>query len=309
MLDTMTSLLPIYALLALGAIAIRTRLVAPDALPHLSRFVLVICMPVIVASAVMRAGDLSDFNWPFILGYGLAGLLTFLLGSVVMARLFGMPGPMAAMMGLGVCSSNSIFLGYPIGGVLFPEQVDVVFSWIIVAENLIVLPVAIIVAEALAGEKGRGVGLSMRQTFGQMLRSPVLIGLVAGLLIGGLHLPVTGPVEATRGLIAAAAPLVSLFFIGGTVAITSMRSRGGPVLVIALGKLVIHPAIALAVLAAMPGVSLDYVAIGAVFAAMPMIAIFPILASRFGASDLASSALVFTTLLGGVTVSALAIFM
>ncbi|MFZ7094152.1 AEC family transporter [Primorskyibacter sp. 2E233] len=305
MLDPLISLLPIYFLLLVGAVSIKTRLVPADALPHLSRFALVICMPVIVASAVMRSGDLTEFNWRFIAGYAVAALILLGLGSWIMARVFRLPGALAAMMGMGMSSANTIFLGYPVGLVLFPDQVDRLFAWIIVAENLAVIPVAIIAAEVLAGEKGRGFSASLRQTFGQMTRSPVLIGLVAGLVISGFDIHLPGPVDKTRGLVAAAAPLIALFFVGGTVANAQWRETGAPVLAVSFGKLVAHPLLALAVLSLLPGITPAQATAGMVFAAMPMFAIFPILSSRYGGAEIASSALVVTTLLGAVTVSAL----
>ncbi|WP_136443480.1 AEC family transporter [Pacificoceanicola onchidii] len=307
MFDPLISLLPIYALLALGALAIRVKLISPEGLPHLSRFVLVICMPVIVASAVMRAGDLSAFNWWFIGGYAFAALIVLGIGSFVMVRVFGLKGPLGAMMAMGMCSSNTIFLGYPIGRVLFPEQADALFAWIITAENLVVIPAAIVLSEALSGEKGQGIAASLRQTLGQMVRSPVLIGLVAGLLIAGFGIPITGPVETTRGMIAAATPVLSLVFVGGTVATAQWREGGAAVMAVALGKLLVHPLVTVAVLLMIPGVSQEIALAGLVFAAMPMIAIFPILAARHGGAAMASSAMLLTTLLGAITVSAVAV--
>ncbi|WGW02904.1 AEC family transporter [Tropicibacter oceani] len=305
MLDPLLSLLPIYLLLLLGAGAIKTRLIPPEALPHLSRFALVICMPVIVASAVMRAGDLTQFNWLFIAGYAAAALIVLAVGAVIMARGFGIPGALAAMMGMGMSSANTIFLGYPVALVLFPEQVDRLFAWIIVAENLVVIPVAIVASEVLSGEKGRGFAASLRQTLGQMMRSPVLIGLVSGLVIAGLDVPLPDPIDQTRALVTAAAPLLALFFVGGTVANARWRETGAPVLVIALGKLVLHPLVALGVLSMLPGIAPQTAIAGMVFAAMPMFAIFPILSARHGGAELASSALVVTTLLGALSVGAL----
>lgn len=307
MFDPLISLLPIYALLALGTVAIRSGLISAEALPHLSRFVLVICMPVIVASAVMRAGDLSAFNWWFVAGYAGAALIVLALGGVVMARGFRLKGPQAAMMAMGMCSANTVFLGYPIGRVLFPEAADQLFAWIIIAENLIVIPVAIIAAEAMAGEKGQGIGTSLRQIGGQMLRSPILIGLGAGLLLVSLGVTVSGPAAKTRDLIAAAAPLLSLVYIGGTVASGAWREGGAVALAVVLGKLVVHPAITFAVLLTIPGVPRDIAVFGMVFAAMPIITIFPILAARYGGAAMASSAMLLTTLLGGITVSGLAL--
>ena len=91
------------------------------------------------------------------------------------------------------------------------------------------------------------------------------------------------------------APL-ALLVIGGMLASLPASGRIGAVGLIVGGKLVLHPLAVGLGAALMPGLSAQMAAGGILFAAMPMITIFPLLAARAGQGQLAAFGLLVATL-------------
>ncbi|SFC79231.1 AEC family transporter [Tropicimonas isoalkanivorans] len=304
MFAPLVSLIPIYLLILLGYVAIRSGLIDPAGLPHISRFALYICIPVVVASAVSRVGGTSQFNPQFIAGYALASFLVMLAAALVLRRLFGM-GPGAAwVLGLGAGASNSMFLGLPIALILIPDLVDTLIVHVVVTENIFGIPVAVTIADVVARTRRLSTAEAIRDTLRRMAVNPALLGLVAGLICAASGLPLPAPLETTRTLMIAAAPVLALFVVGGTVAGARMTEIGGPVFLVAFGKLVVHPAVVYAVLMILPGVPSELAVGGLIFACVPMLSIYTIFAARHGAERIAASAMGVTTLAGAITVGA-----
>ncbi|WP_068116077.1 AEC family transporter [Tropicimonas marinistellae] len=309
MFAPLASLLPIYLLILLGYLSIRSRLFSADALPHISRFTLYICIPVLVASAVSRVGSPKDFNWQFIAGYGLASFAVIFLGALAMRRFFGFGPGRSWVIALGMGNSNSLFLGLPIALILIPDRVDMLVAWVVMTENVLTIPLAATMADVVAQTHPMSFREAVGDTLRRMVRSPVLIGLAVGLLCAASGLGLPAPFEKTRGLIVAAAPVLALFVVGGNMALSRVTEVGGPVLTVVIAKLLIHPAAVFGTLLVLPGVPTDLAIGGLIFACVPMLAIYPIFAARHGAERVASSAMGAATLAGAVTVGAIVVLL
>lgn len=305
MFQTLALLIPVYLLILLGYVATRVRLVAPEGLPYISRFTLVICVPVLIASAVSRLGGLADFNWQFLFGYAVASLAVIFAGAKVLRHFAGLTPGVSWSLALGMGNSNSIFLGYPIALIVFPELADNLLPSALVVENLITIPFALIVADVVAQTGGQSLRQSVAGTLRRMMTNPVLIGLAAGLLLAAAGVTFPEPLERTRLLIVSAAPVLALFVVGGNVAMSRVSEVGRPVVIVAVFKLLVHPACVFLALLALPGVPLRMAEGGLLFAALPMLAIYPIFAARHGAERFAASALAVSTMAGAVTLAIL----
>lgn len=302
MLAPLVSLVPVYLLITVGYLAVRTRLVAAEGLPHISRFTLFICIPVLVASAVSRVGRPSEFNWQFIAGYGLASMAVILVAALVLRRVCGLGPGRAWVVALGAGNSNSLFLGLPIALIVVPDVVDQMIAWVVMIENILTIPLTMLIADAVAQTRQTSFVRAIRDTFARMIGNPVLIGLAVGLLWAASGVTLGPPLEHTRSLIVAAAPVLALFVVGGTMALSRITEVGGPVLTVMLAKLVLHPAAVFGLLLLLPGVPRELAIGGLIFACVPMLSIYTIFAARHGGERIASSAMGASTLLGAVTV-------
>jgi hypothetical protein len=307
-IDTLLQLLPIYALILLGFVAVRTSLVRAEGLPHLSQFVLNICIPVLVASAVSRAGDLAEFNWTFIFGYALAALAIMVAGTAIMHRLYGHSRSLSWIMSLGMCNSNSVFLGFPIALVVFPGLADSLFAWIMVVENMIVIPLAVTMAGIRSRQHAESITATVLGTVRRTLVSPVFVGLIAGLLLAWSGWTLPSVAETVRVMIARATPVLALFLVGGMVATARLSELDSEVVLVTVAKLVIHPALTWLVLASIPGIRPEIAIGGMFFAAMPMFSVYTVFAAAYGGGKRSASTVVVSTLAAAVTVGALALY-
>lgn len=302
MFDILGLAAPIYLLIGAGFILVRSGYFPAPLLGALGQFTLKCCVPVIIFSAVSAPGSLSALNWSFILGYAGAALIVVAAVALILRHLFGKSLGLSIIFGLGSASANSVFLGLPIATIVLDDLALTLFAWIMIAENLLVIPLCVSLAESADTRSGRFTD-SFKAILGSFLRSPLMVALVAGLLVSLLGVAPPAPLAKTISMIAAAAPALSLFLVGGYVASEKLRGLGPIVGLTAVAKLVLHPAMAALVLSLLPGVTDAMVIGGALFASAPMFSIFTIFAGRHGGEALASATLVLTTIAAAVTVN------
>ncbi len=299
MIAVYSLLVPVFALVIVGAAAVRIRLFPAEGLPYLNRFVLVICVPVLIFSALLSLGSLDAMNWGFIAVYVGVALTINLIAGLTLRFALGYTGPQAAMLSMGAGTANTIFLGYPIASLIFPEEAALIFAWIILGDTLLIIPLTTGVAEfAASGGSGRLLG----RIFKPLLKNPVVIGLVAGIAYLLVGVPLPDALEATRKGLVAAAPPLALFIIGGMVASSKVTRMGPPVALLGGLKLIVHPLVMFGALSAVPVLAPDMIDKAVLFCAMPMFTIFTVFSERFGKGGIAASTLLITTVLGGVTV-------
>lgn len=144
----------------------------------------------------------------------------------------------------------------------------------------------------------------------QLLSNPMIIGLIAGFTASLLGWKLPKPVAQTVGLFAMATGALSLFVIGSTLVGLPLRGMLMKVTPIVVGKLILHPlAVFLCLLATpwlgMPPLDADLRMAATLMAAMPMLAIYPILAQMYGEEDLSAAALLVTTVASFFSLSGL----
>ena len=306
MLDVFLLAAPLYLLIAGGFLVVRSGYLPPETLGGVGQFALKVCLPVLIFAAVSRPGGLLALNWSFILGYSGASFAVIATIAAVMRRVFGLPLSRSIVLGLGAGSSNSAFLGLPVVTIALGEEAAVLFAWILIAENMVVIPLCVSLAES-AESRRAGFLAALRSVLAGMVRSPLMIGLVAGLAVSLTGVEAPAPVARTMAMIVSAAPVLSLMLVGGFIAHENLRAAGLPALIVTLAKLGLHPLAVYLTLGALPGVAPGDVVGGMLFAAVPMFTIFTLFAGRHGGEGVASAALVLTTASSVITVN-LALF-
>ncbi|WP_366522723.1 AEC family transporter, partial [uncultured Limnohabitans sp.] len=155
------------------------------------------------------------------------------------------------------------------------------------------------------GQPGRWKSV-LWQTLKNLLKNPMLIGIVAGFLfsLSGLSMPVT--LGRTIHLFAQSSAVLSLFVIGGLLVGLKAQGLQGTVMPIALGKLVLHPLAMWAVLVWVVPIGDPALRAAALLTgAMPMLGIYTILSQRHGHGTVSAAALLVTTVLSFLTLSGL----
>ncbi|PXX95118.1 AEC family transporter [Halomonas sp. LBP4] len=303
MLEILAITTPIFLLIGVGYVIMAGGIITREQLQGVGTFVMYCALPSLVIRALTQ-NPLDEVLQPhYLLAYGLGSLVVFGFALLLTLGLQGKSLSEGAMHALGMAASNSGFIGYPVAAmVLGASPAAVLLALNMVIENLLIIPAALILAEA-GRQSGTGIVTVARKTFVRLVRNPILIGLVVGVLlaISGLALP--GPLAKAIDMLADAAGPAALFVIGGSLYGLQVRGMAGDVGQIVVGKLLLHPLAVLGIFLLLPEADPMLLTGALLFACAPMISVFPLFGQRYGLGGVSAAALMVGTLASFVTIS------
>jgi predicted permease len=300
---------PIFLTIGAGYAATRAGLFSQDELRIIGRFVINLALPCLLFDAVARQHPSDLINPTYLIGYAGGSLTMLALGLFWGRRVAHQDPSAAAYTAMGMCCSNSGFVGFPILLLTLPAVAGSALALNMVVENFLMLPLVLALAE-----RGHGAPGAWHHAVAQSLRrlavNPMVVGLVIGLVFALMGWSLPAPAGRTVTLFAQASSVLSLFVIGGTLAAVTVRSVGVHVAPIIVGKLLLHPllvagAIWLAVAAGAPALSPDLLRAAVLLAGMPMMSIYTLLAQRHGHERMAAAAMFGATVAAFVTLNAM----
>lgn len=293
---------PIYIVIALGYACGRFGVFSREDFRVLGRFVVTVALPALLFTSLSQQPIEQLLNLRFLASYLGGSLLAFAAGLHYMLRVRQRSRPLAALSGMGMSCSNSGYIGYPIAlAVLGPVSTAAVALCMIV-ENLFMLPFALALADGGGGMSWQRI---LWQTLQRLLRNPVILAIAAGFAVAAIGLATPGPLAKTTNMLALASTSVALFVIGGSLVGLTLGGVGRDVLTVASGKLLVHPLAVALVMAVLPPSDAHLHTAGVLFAGMPMLSLFPILAQRYHHEGFAAATLLAGTSLSFVTITGL----
>ncbi|MCL4676333.1 MAG: AEC family transporter [Pararhodobacter sp.] len=302
MLEIFLTTAPLYLMILVGFASVRTGYIEAGHVGALSQFAFKVCLPVLIFMAIaMPRGD-GSLNLSFLAAYLLGSMATMLLGYAATRLILRRPRPESWILAMGMSNSNSGYVGFPVASLFFGPEAAVVFAMTMLVENTVTLPFATIAATA-SGEKGANLRVLAVRALQAIIRNPLVIAVALALIVRAAGVPLTGAVEQSVRMLAAVAAPLALFVVGGTVARIPLTGHWRRTAAVTVGKLVVHPLLVTAMLFLVPGVPPALIPVGILFAAVPMLTIFPILAAPFGLGTVTATALLVTTAVSCVTVS------
>jgi malonate transporter and related proteins len=287
---TLTVLVPIFALLALGFAAARTGLLTAEGNGALLKLVACFAIPALLFRSLSEGGPASgggEIALIYLLGCAALLVIAFVYGRTAL----GLSLAECVVFGMGVIYSNSSLIGVPIAQALLGDQGVALLSEIIAIHTLVLIPLATLL---LAFGDGAGGGTKALIT---AISNPMTLALAAGLAWRQTGLAVPQLIDHIVGLLAAAAPALSLIALGATVARVPLPTTfAGPVASVVL-KLVVHPLLIWSIARAM-GLPREETLIATMTAALPPGINVYVMAAHFGrhAEDAARSFALATTL-------------
>ncbi|HEY8356013.1 MAG TPA: AEC family transporter [Ramlibacter sp.] len=301
---------PIYLVVLLGWLATRGGLFARADMRVFGKYVINISLPALLFNALSQRSVAEVLNPVFIAAYAGGSLLAMALG-IAWARRAGKPLSAAAIVGMGMSCPNSGFIGFPLVAQLFgPANAGVALALAMVVENFLLLPLALALADSDVGERGAGQGrgerlrLALAQSARSVARNPMIWGIAVGFLFSLLGWRLPEPMARTVNLVAAACASLSLFVIGGSLVGIQLHGLRRDVAVIATGKLLLHPLAVLLFVVLLPPMARELQVALVVMAAVPMLAIYPVLAQKHGHDTMAAAAQLGTTVASFFTLTA-----
>ncbi|MCB2134631.1 MAG: AEC family transporter [Rhodobacteraceae bacterium] len=301
MLAILLKTLPFFALIGLGWWSGRARFFSEEATAALTRFVFYFALSAMLFRFAANLSLSELFDLPFVLAY-LTGSMTIYLLTMSVAFFRRVTLAEAAVEAQCSVIGNAGFLGVPMlvvllgtaaaGPVLMVLAID-----LIVFSSLITL----IITGARQGRMSLGV---LRALALGLLKNPMIVSMVAGLLWSSSKLTLPGPIDEFLSILGAAATPGALFAIGA-----SLASRTAERLTVAIwlsfAKLILHPA-AVAI-AALWLFDVEPFAAGVMIsaAALPVAGNVYILAQHYGvAPQRVSASILISTMASILTVTA-----
>lgn len=304
---------PIYAAIAIGYWLVRAGWFSAADMGLLGKFVLNIAMPALLFRALATRDFAQVFQQGYVLAYLGGGLATitvaylwFTLKRVDPAR--------RALAVMGSSCPNSGFVGYPIMLLAFPDIAGIVLALNMLVENIILIPLCLVLIDFAKGHTGAGLGTRLGAILLGVLRRPMVVGLLAGLVASVVGVPIPSPVLGLLSMLAASAAALSLIAIGGALVGLPLRGNKSLAAQIAIGKLVLHPALVALVATLLPmaglaGLPQDLHIAVILSAAMPMFGIYVVLAQEQGLEGAASIAMLAATSGAFLTLNALMLWL
>ena len=301
MLTVLEVTLPVFALVLCGWVAARRGLLQDSGVEGINIFVFWFALPAMLFRAV-AAHPVSKIADPgYFAAYLLAGAILF-AGMLWLAR--RRPAGDRTALAFSATHGNVGFLGLPLLAQLGDESRLPAMVMTIVADICVVIVGSIVLFEFARGGEDGGTprAARLRAALGGLLRTPLILGIVAGLVFSATDAQLPAPADALVKLLAQAAGPCALFAIGASLggrAVVLDRSVGG----LLLAKLVVHPVLVGAAMWAL-GVDPALAAIGVLAAALPTASNTYILSQRYGVDTRAiGSAIVIGTFAAAGTVS------
>ena len=300
MLQIFFKLLPFFALIGCGYLAVRSGFLSTQANDHITKFVFYFALPAMLFEFSSRLPIQDIFDPAAALAYLCASLGVYLLVMTV-ARFRGNTVAEASIEAQCSVIGNAGFLAIPILINLFGERAA---TPVLLALSVdLIFFGSLIVAVITGSREGRVSPLLLFTVLSGMFRNPMLMGIFTGLAWSVLDLPVPGPMHEFVSVLGAAATPCALFVIGGSL-VAKSTERLSVALWLSFAKLVLHPlAVAVSMLVVF---SVDPFTAGVVIgvAAMPVAGNIYLLASHYRvAPQRASTAIFISTLISILTLT------
>ena len=299
---------PIYLVVAIGYACVRAGWFAKADLKVLGQFVLRVALPALIFNALASKSFHDILQPQYLVVFTLASLITLGLGLAWARWVRGVSPSHAGVIGMGMICPNSGYVGFPIALLTLPSVAGMGLALNMLVENLLLIPLTLMLAAR--GETQAPWYRLMGQSLRDLIRTPFIMGLWVGLLFSllGLHIPEV--IQRMVHLLANASAGVSLFIIGGSLAGLSLKGLWGHITPILVGKLLLQPGlVALGVWlwnqSGLPSMPSDLQTAVMLFAAMPIMGIYPLMAMKHGLQDESAAAQLASTVLSFFTVSAL----
>ena len=303
MLSILAVIAPIFALIALGYVAVRRRLYPAEGVKALIAFVNNFATPCLLFYSIGTSDFRSAFNIGIIGPYYFGAFVCFAIGIVVARRAFGNRPGESVSVGFSGTFTNTVLVGLPIMSRAYGEGALPVTLSIIGLHGAILLTLGMVTME-LTRRDGQPLGATMVLAIKRVGSNPLIWGILGGIALSFSGLDLAEPVAAFFSMLGQAVVPAALFGIGGALNEFKLSDNWKQALVASLIKLIIHPMIAYALMIWVFQVPMEIARYGILLSSMPAginIYVFATFYDR-GVS-VAANTILISTVLSAVTIA------
>ncbi len=307
MSETISIVSSIFGLIGLGYLVARSRLLPVATGEALNEFVFTLPIPLLLFNTLATADFQGVSPWRIWAAYFIPFAIVWILSGQMIQRVFGRDARAGIVAGGSAAYSNALLIGLPLMQTALGEKGTIFLIAIIAVHLPILMTISILLNEWMLAAGGKGAeaprGHVLRRLGLSLVRSPIMIGVFAGLLwrLTGFAIPtvaakIIGPLGGSAGALALVSCGMGLVNFG-------MARQIKPAVAISALKLFLLPAL---VFVAARAIGLPPIGVTALTltGACPAGVNTFLIASRLGTGQaLASNTLLISTAAAVVTVT------
>jgi predicted permease len=285
---------PVFSVMALGALAVKIRVLNDGGVKGLVLFVFNFAIPILLFRSLALTELPPDIQWAFLISYFVPSLILFGAGLALGRVVFKRAPADQAIFGMGACFSNTVLIGIPILFTAYGPEATLPTLLIIAFHGPILM--SLTVALIGVGKEGNmSLSSQMRTVVLEMVRNPIVVGILLGLLANVAGWTIPGPVDRVAELMAGAAVPTALFALGASLAAYPLTGDVPPALVLSGMKLLIHPILVWILAVPVFGLEGIWVPVAVTMAALPSGINVYLFGARYDAAPGVAARTVFLT--------------
>ena len=215
---------PIFAIALLGYIVAYKGIFGIRDIEGISRYVFNIAIPVMLFEAMAGLDFPENIDFAFLLSYYLIAVTMFALGIGLSKIWFNYSAPEQSVFGMGTCYSNAVLIGLPLISTGLGEAALLPTFMLIAVHSAIIFFLVTLFAERNDGISQSPLAIG-KQTLVSLVKNPIIIGLVAGLLTNVLAIPVPRVIASTVDIIGRSALPSALFVVGASLSVYKLAGQ------------------------------------------------------------------------------------
>jgi predicted permease len=290
------AVLPVFAIILLGYLAGRFKILNKDAGQVLTRFVYYFALPLLFFLATATTNIHTTLNWPFIAAFSIAMFGNYFVSALYSIFILKDSTERWAIRGLSVGSPNVSFMGIAILWILIGKQ-GVLVATVAAILTILLMLLAIIIIEIARGKNLEDEAANaLKIIFHKLITNPLLIAAVLGALYSLTGWQLAKPITVFCNELSRTVGPCALFAIGLNM-LGEKIHKGDAVEIIGscfVLKLIVQPLIMLGALFWL-NVQPLWAVCGLIITALPCGAFAFILAHKYQVFQKESSALIISS--------------
>lgn len=293
------ALLPFFILIAIGYILVRLFKWSDQFTNGLTKFLFNLAIPIMLFGVMSQFHTQKEMDPMLVLAYFGASFILFFIEKIYAKYLLKLTAQESSVFGVGGIFSNNVMIGIPLI-MLFMGDEAIAVSALIISFNALLLWSLV----SFAIEWAEHGSLSLKGfilTFRGVLKNPIVIGIILGLIVSFFRIPLPSFASATISMFSNMVAPLSLLTLGMGLAKYRLGSNLKISLNITFFKLIAHPFIIwlAAVLLGLPAFETKAIVIlGSIATGMNVY----LMALKFQViEDATASSIILTTVLSAIT--------
>lgn len=241
------TILFVFLLVALGYLSGVTKYLKPETGEGVAEFAVNVAMPLLLFRTLISADFHGAAPWGFWGVYFAAVIVTWTTGHLITTRVFGRDSQAGVVGGVSSAFSNLVLIGIPFTLGVFGQPGFEILSLLITIHLPTMIMASIILFE-IFGRAGQPLSPLhiLKVFFNKLSRNPLIYGILGGLLwrATGLDMP-SLPMRLIDALANIASP-IALFSMGLSLSRFGLSGTVKPAIALSAVKLMLMPAVALA---------------------------------------------------------------